>query len=361
MRVTPLSYEHEEASETLGAGSTTTLRSSAARFRRSCRREVLALDRSTSSRPNASEAACVDSKCPARTRRLGPTATQARRLPTRVVSRRNGAARAVCCVRVAAQAAWVRAPRPDTCPVRVWPARCWPADGWVPGHRPAHAARWRAGGKHVMSVPIADTTGAATRAPTPGRVWRRATAWGSTGAGLSCSGRGRSVVVRVIASASRGGLTLALSRPWRRRAHIQAQARPSVFRPGTALRGWALTNRTVQGSSRSLQTGRHEPVSPWHASRRHGRDGPHRWRAFDAEASHDRLGRHLETAAARIQHCQAVSPVRVRSRRTNRPESRMRAHLTWHPWVGPHGFARSGLSAGFWHPVESDLRSPRTG
>jgi len=92
----------------------------------------LALDRSTSSRPNASEAACVDSKCPARTRRLGPTATQARRLPTRVVSRRNGAARAVCCVRVAAQAAWVRAPRPDTCPVRVWPARCWPPTGGSP-------------------------------------------------------------------------------------------------------------------------------------------------------------------------------------------------------------------------------------
>jgi len=38
----------------------------------------------------------------------------------------------------------------------------------------------------------------------------------------------------------------------------------------------------------------------------------------------------------------------------------MRAHVTWQPLVVPNWFSRSGFRSGFWHQVESDLRSLKT-
>jgi len=168
-----------------------------ARFRRSCRREVLALDDHVIT-TNASEAACVDSKCPpdeeARPHsHPGPPFTHA-----------CGQSAERC------RASGVLRPRrspgrlgqgatPSTCPVRVWPARCWPADGGSPDNRPAHAASGeRREARHVC--PDCRTPPVPPRVHRPWEGLERATAWVAQD-GLSCSGRGRSVVVRVIASA----------------------------------------------------------------------------------------------------------------------------------------------------------------
>jgi hypothetical protein len=115
---------------------------------------------------------------------------------------------------------------------------------------------------------------------------------------------------------------------------------------------------TLNGDVRA--TGSQEPVSQLQEIRRHSREGPNLFLAFDAEASHDRLGMHIETAAARIHDFHAVSPFHVLRMRTTRKESLMRAHIAWQQLVVPNWFSRSGFSSGFWHQVESDLRSLRT-
>src|SRR5664280_2310015 len=62
-------------------------------------------------------------------------------------------------------------------PLRVRPDLCLPADSLLPGHKPAHDARWAAVGKRDMSTPISEMITCAARSPIPGIVRRRLICW----------------------------------------------------------------------------------------------------------------------------------------------------------------------------------------
>src|SRR5712691_6524967 len=53
----------------------------------------------------------------------------------------------------------------------------------------------------------------------------------------------------------RGGMKLALSKPWRNRVAIHWLSRISVLRPGIAFMCWALTRMTSKVASKMLKTG----------------------------------------------------------------------------------------------------------
>jgi hypothetical protein len=63
----------------------------------------------------------------------------------------------------------------------------------LPGHSPAHEARWRALGKRVRSTPTSATSTSAVRRPTPGMLCTRATATskGRTRSAISALTRSR--------------------------------------------------------------------------------------------------------------------------------------------------------------------------
>src|SRR5262249_50607068 len=71
------------------------------------------------------------------------TATMVLFLPLLTISRRYCAARYVFFVREAAHAAWQRARRNQTLPLRVFPERRFPALSLLPGQSPAQAASRR--------------------------------------------------------------------------------------------------------------------------------------------------------------------------------------------------------------------------
>src|SRR5664280_1491265 len=65
-------------------------------------------------------------------------------------------------------------------PLRVRPDLCLPADSadsLLPGHKPAHDARWAAVGKRDMSTPFSEMITCAARSPIPGIVHRRLICW----------------------------------------------------------------------------------------------------------------------------------------------------------------------------------------
>lgn len=65
-------------------------------------------------------------------------------------------------------------------PLRVRPEARLPADSWLPGHIPAHEARWRADGNRLISDPISASSVSAVRRPIPGIVTSRAIAGSSS-------------------------------------------------------------------------------------------------------------------------------------------------------------------------------------
>src|ERR671922_1667858 len=102
-----------------------------------------------------------------------PTATAAFFLPMRRASRQNWADRYVSRERAAAQAHSTRISPSHRLPLVVVPARRLPPVMLLPGHNPAHEARWEAVGNALMSTPISAMMHSAARLPTPVMVSRR--------------------------------------------------------------------------------------------------------------------------------------------------------------------------------------------
>src|SRR3954466_7049148 len=104
-----------------------------------------------------------------------PTATAAFFEPRRPLRRAYCAARYVPLERAAARAASVNAPCSHLDPLRVLPERRLPADSSLPGHIPAHEARWPEVGNRLMSTPISAIRVSAVLRSTPGIVSRSST------------------------------------------------------------------------------------------------------------------------------------------------------------------------------------------
>src|SRR5690606_38668534 len=81
-------------------------------------------------------------------------------------------------VRAAAHAHWNSLALSHRLPFPVRPVRRLPALSWLPGHTPAHDARWPARPIRLMSVPISATSAWAAVLFTPGTVSSSSTAFG---------------------------------------------------------------------------------------------------------------------------------------------------------------------------------------
>src|SRR6266540_6406063 len=99
-----------------------------------------------------------------------PTATAALAGPRRPRRRAYWEDRYVPFERAAAWAASTRATRSHLDPLRVFPDRCLPADSLLPGHIPAHEARWAEDPNLPMSTPISAIISSAVRCWTPGML-----------------------------------------------------------------------------------------------------------------------------------------------------------------------------------------------
>src|SRR5437764_13819330 len=98
---------------------------------------------------------------------LWPTATSAFFTPSRLDHRRYNPGKIGPLGRDAAHATCTSIDRSHRLPLVVVPLRRLPAVWSLPGHTPAHDARWPALGNRLMSVPISATITSAAWCPTP--------------------------------------------------------------------------------------------------------------------------------------------------------------------------------------------------